>query len=72
MVQREQWKGYASTMIDQATVLIVGAGPAGLVLGNLLQATGIDTLIMERAGPRAGADQGQGRISRREQRQGAV
>jgi p-hydroxybenzoate 3-monooxygenase len=36
-------------MIDQATVLIVGAGPAGLVLGNLLQAAGIDTLIMERA-----------------------
>lgn len=30
------------------TVLIVGAGPAGLVLGNLLQARGIDTLILER------------------------
>jgi p-hydroxybenzoate 3-monooxygenase len=36
-------------MIDQATVLIVGAGPAGLVLGNLLRAAGIDTLILERA-----------------------
>jgi 2-polyprenyl-6-methoxyphenol hydroxylase-like FAD-dependent oxidoreductase len=36
-------------MTDQATVLIVDAGPAGLVLGNLLQAAGIDTLVMERA-----------------------
>jgi len=35
-------------MADQATVLIVGAGPAGLVLGNLLRANGIDTLILER------------------------
>ncbi|MFE3030290.1 4-hydroxybenzoate 3-monooxygenase [Streptomyces canus] len=32
-----------------ATVLIVGAGPAGLVLGNLLLAAGIDCLIVERA-----------------------
>ncbi len=30
------------------TVLIVGAGPAGLVLGNLLRAEGIDCLIVER------------------------
>ena len=29
-------------------VVIVGAGPAGLVLGNLLRANGIDTLILER------------------------
>lgn len=36
-------------MVDHATVLIVGAGPAGLVLGNLLRAEGIDTLIVERA-----------------------
>ena len=35
-------------MAEQATVLIVGAGPAGLVLGNLLRANGIDTLIVER------------------------
>jgi p-hydroxybenzoate 3-monooxygenase len=35
-------------MADQATVLIVGAGPAGLVLGNLLRARGIDTRILER------------------------
>ncbi|QUQ66097.1 4-hydroxybenzoate 3-monooxygenase [Kutzneria sp. CA-103260] len=35
-------------MADRATVLIVGAGPAGLVLGNLLRANGIDTLILER------------------------
>ena len=37
-------------MVDDTTVLIVGAGPAGLVLGNLLRAEGIDTLIVERAG----------------------
>ncbi|SDM34389.1 4-hydroxybenzoate 3-monooxygenase [Allokutzneria albata] len=36
-------------MVDHTTVLIVGAGPAGLVLGNLLRARGIDTLIVERA-----------------------
>jgi p-hydroxybenzoate 3-monooxygenase len=35
-------------MADRVTVLIVGAGPAGLVLGNLLRARGIDTLILER------------------------
>lgn len=35
-------------MADHVTVLIVGAGPAGLVLGNLLQAQGIDTLMLER------------------------
>ncbi|MFF0017589.1 4-hydroxybenzoate 3-monooxygenase [Streptomyces sp. NPDC005374] len=34
---------------DGATVLIVGAGPAGLVLGNLLLAAGIDCLIVERS-----------------------
>lgn len=33
---------------DQATVVIIGAGPAGLVLGNLLLAEGIDCLILER------------------------
>ncbi|HLZ36482.1 MAG TPA: FAD-dependent monooxygenase [Mycobacteriales bacterium] len=33
---------------DSTTVLIVGAGPAGLVLGNLLRAEGIDCLILER------------------------
>ncbi len=31
-------------------MLIVGAGPAGLVLGNLLRAAGIDTLVLERGG----------------------
>lgn len=36
-------------MVDHTTVLIVGAGPAGLVLGNLLRAEGIDTLIVERS-----------------------
>lgn len=33
---------------NDAEVLIVGAGPAGLVLGNLLRAAGIDCLILER------------------------
>lgn len=36
-------------MVDHTAVLIAGAGPAGLVLGNLLQAQGIDTLVVERA-----------------------
>ncbi|MEO6083983.1 MAG: 4-hydroxybenzoate 3-monooxygenase [Umezawaea sp.] len=36
-------------MVDHTAVLIVGAGPAGLVLGNLLRAAGIETLIVERA-----------------------
>lgn len=34
---------------DEVTVLIVGAGPAGLVLGNLLLAAGVDCLIVERS-----------------------
>lgn len=33
---------------NRPTVLIVGAGPAGLVLGNLLRAADIDCLILER------------------------
>ncbi|GHH47990.1 4-hydroxybenzoate 3-monooxygenase [Lentzea cavernae] len=36
-------------MVDHTTVLIAGAGPAGLVLGNLLRAEGIATLVVERA-----------------------
>ncbi|GAA2805561.1 4-hydroxybenzoate 3-monooxygenase [Crossiella cryophila] len=36
-------------MAKQRAVVIVGAGPSGLVLGNLLRAKGIDTLILERA-----------------------
>src|SRR5690242_4466237 len=35
------------TMADTAAVVIVGAGPSGLVLGNLLRAQGISTLILE-------------------------
>lgn len=31
-------------------MVILGAGPAGLVLGNLLQGSGIDCVILERAG----------------------
>ncbi|WUL15681.1 FAD-dependent monooxygenase [Amycolatopsis sp. NBC_00355] len=37
-------------MADRTSVLIVGAGPAGLVLANLLRAAGIDTLVLERGG----------------------
>ncbi|HEX7306813.1 4-hydroxybenzoate 3-monooxygenase [Lentzea sp.] len=36
-------------MVDHTTVLIAGAGPAGLVLANLLRAAGVDTLVLERA-----------------------
>ena len=36
-------------MVDQVDVVIVGAGLAGLVLGNLLRANGIDTLVLERS-----------------------
>jgi p-hydroxybenzoate 3-monooxygenase len=32
----------------RTSVLIVGAGPAGLVLGNLLRAEGIDCVVLER------------------------
>ena len=35
-------------MSDEHAVLIVGAGPAGLVLGNILLAMGINTLVLER------------------------
>ena len=34
---------------DRADVVILGAGPAGLVLGNVLVASGIDCLVLERA-----------------------
>ncbi|MDC2946291.1 4-hydroxybenzoate 3-monooxygenase [Streptomyces heilongjiangensis] len=38
--------------IRKATdVLILGAGPAGLVLGNLLQDHGVDCVVLERAEP---------------------
>lgn len=33
---------------SDATVLIAGAGPAGLVPGSLLRAEGVDCLIVER------------------------
>ncbi|MFS8105088.1 4-hydroxybenzoate 3-monooxygenase [Lentzea alba] len=36
-------------MTERATVVIIGAGPAGLVLGNLLVSQGIGTLILERS-----------------------
>ena len=32
-------------------VAIIGAGPAGLLLGHLLRAEGIDCIIIERATP---------------------
>ncbi|MCB5167656.1 4-hydroxybenzoate 3-monooxygenase [Streptomyces bambusae] len=34
---------------DTADVVILGAGPAGLVLGNLLHGAGIDCVVLERA-----------------------
>jgi p-hydroxybenzoate 3-monooxygenase len=34
---------------DRADVVVLGAGPAGLVLGNLLRAGGVDCVILERA-----------------------
>ncbi|MEV7415334.1 4-hydroxybenzoate 3-monooxygenase [Streptomyces sp. NPDC089919] len=35
---------------DSADVVVLGAGPAGLVLGNLLLRAGIDCVVLERAG----------------------
>ncbi|RME36465.1 MAG: FAD-dependent monooxygenase [Deltaproteobacteria bacterium] len=42
-------------MTRKVDVLIVGAGPVGLLLGNLLGQAGIDTLVIDRrsSGPRA-------------------
>ncbi|WP_436774350.1 4-hydroxybenzoate 3-monooxygenase [Yinghuangia sp. YIM S09857] len=39
----------ARTVRDAADVVVLGAGPAGLVLGNLLQDRGIGCVILERA-----------------------
>ena len=36
------------TRVTRTQVVIVGAGPAGLLLGQLLQREGIDTVILER------------------------
>ncbi|MER6198769.1 4-hydroxybenzoate 3-monooxygenase [Streptomyces sp. NPDC001586] len=48
-------------LCDSADVVVLGAGPAGLLLGNLLLAAGIDCVVLERAArshvqtrPRAG------------------
>ncbi|MFJ3722939.1 4-hydroxybenzoate 3-monooxygenase [Streptomyces sp. NPDC090045] len=48
-------------LCDSADVVVLGAGPAGLLLGNLLLAAGIDCVLLERAArshvqtrPRAG------------------
>ncbi|MFF9909110.1 4-hydroxybenzoate 3-monooxygenase [Streptomyces sp. NPDC013457] len=41
---------YARSNQDSADVVILGAGPAGLVLGNLLLRSGIDCVVLERAG----------------------
>ncbi|MFF7181267.1 4-hydroxybenzoate 3-monooxygenase [Streptomyces sp. NPDC008121] len=40
---------YAGIPQDSADVVILGAGPAGLVLGNLLLRAGIDCVVLERA-----------------------
>ncbi|MEU9253751.1 4-hydroxybenzoate 3-monooxygenase [Streptomyces sp. NPDC048270] len=37
------------TLCESADVVVLGAGPAGLVLGNLLVAAGIDCVVLERA-----------------------
>ncbi|MFE6840434.1 4-hydroxybenzoate 3-monooxygenase [Streptomyces sp. NPDC057705] len=37
------------TLCDSADVVVLGAGPAGLLLGNLLLAAGIDCVVLERA-----------------------
>ncbi|MFD7784118.1 4-hydroxybenzoate 3-monooxygenase [Streptomyces nojiriensis] len=39
----------SSTLRESADVVVLGAGPAGLVLGILLHAAGIDCVILERA-----------------------
>ncbi|MBP2473293.1 p-hydroxybenzoate 3-monooxygenase [Crossiella equi] len=36
-------------MTGTRSVVVIGAGPAGLVLGNLLRAEGVDVLLLERA-----------------------
>ncbi|MFJ5774305.1 4-hydroxybenzoate 3-monooxygenase [Streptomyces sp. NPDC093094] len=40
---------YARTAQNSADVVVVGAGPAGLVLGNILLRNGIDCVVLERA-----------------------
>ncbi|MET8830478.1 4-hydroxybenzoate 3-monooxygenase [Streptomyces sp. NPDC004610] len=39
----------AGAVQGTAEVIILGAGPAGLVLGNILRAAGIDCVVLERA-----------------------
>ncbi|MEV7283284.1 4-hydroxybenzoate 3-monooxygenase [Streptomyces sp. NPDC093252] len=39
----------AGAVLGTADVVILGAGPAGLVLGNILRTAGIDCVILERA-----------------------
>ncbi|MEU9337242.1 4-hydroxybenzoate 3-monooxygenase [Streptomyces sp. NPDC048290] len=39
----------AGAVHGTAEVIILGAGPAGLVLGNILRAAGVDCVILERA-----------------------
>ncbi|HUQ59945.1 FAD-dependent monooxygenase [Lentzea sp.] len=46
---RVRWQRGPDRVVDHTTVLIAGAGPAGLVLANLLRAEGVDTLVVERA-----------------------
>ncbi|MGV9310658.1 4-hydroxybenzoate 3-monooxygenase [Streptomyces sp. NPDC003691] len=39
----------ADTVRDTADVIVLGAGPAGLVLANLLRAAGVDCVVLERS-----------------------
>ncbi|MFF6975150.1 4-hydroxybenzoate 3-monooxygenase [Streptomyces tsukubensis] len=39
----------ADTVRDMADVIVLGAGPAGLLLGNLLLAAGVDCVVLERS-----------------------
>ena len=45
----ESQSNRAVPVTDRADVVVLGAGPAGLVLGNILRASGVDCVILERA-----------------------